>query len=86
MDKVKSLIASGARAATAIREALFSNGLTVAGFAAKYDLPETAVSNAINGNVRATDKLVAALESELGGTADEWRWLLWEAAKPEIAA
>lgn len=86
MDKVKSLIANGARTATAIREALFANDLTVVAFADKYELPEKAVSNSINGNVRATDKLVAALAMELGGTADEWRLLLWEAAKPEIAA
>lgn len=86
MDKVKSLIASGARIPIAIREALFSNGLTVLAFATKYSLPDKAVSNAINGNVRPTDHLIEALVAELGGSADDWRLLLWEAARPEVAA
>lgn len=86
MEKVEKLIEAGARSGVAIRETLFADrSLTIAGFAAKYDLNEKAVSNAINGNVRATDGVLAALVAELGGTADKWRMLLWHAAKPEQA-
>jgi plasmid maintenance system antidote protein VapI len=87
MEKVRKLIEAGARAGVAIRETLFSDrSLTLAGFAAKYELPEKSVSNAINANVRPTDALVEALSTELGGSADEWKMLLWEAARPSVAA
>jgi plasmid maintenance system antidote protein VapI len=86
MEKVKKLIEAGARVGVAIREALLTDrNLTVAGLAEKYSLNEKAVSNAINGNVRATDGVLSALVAELGGTADSWRMLLWHAAKPEQA-
>jgi plasmid maintenance system antidote protein VapI len=83
MDKVNSLIDGGARIPTAVKEALLP--LTLTEFADKHELPRSAVSNAINGNVRATDEMVAALIQELGGTVDDWRNLLWKAGKPESA-
>lgn len=83
MEKVRKLIEAGARCGVAIREALLDRGLTVQTLAAKYDLPEKAVSNSINANVRPTDALVDALVAELGGEPHDWRMLLWEAAKPE---
>jgi plasmid maintenance system antidote protein VapI len=83
MEKVRKLIEVGARPGVAIREILFTDrALTIAGFAMKYELPEKAVSNGINGNVRATEGLCAALANELGGEATEWAALLWEASKP----
>jgi plasmid maintenance system antidote protein VapI len=87
MEKVRRLIEAGARAGVAIREVLLvDRDLTVATFAEKYELPEKSVSNAINANVRPTDALAEALSTELGGTADEWKMLLWEAARPSVAA
>lgn len=83
MLKVKKLVEAGAEIPVAIKQSL---GMTVENFAEKYELPRPSVSNAINGNVRATDDLVAALIAELGGTADEWRLLLWEAGKPVQAS
>lgn len=80
MDKVKKLVRAGASIPTAIKESL---GMSVVDFADKHDLPRAAVSNAINGNVRPSEPLVAALVAELGGTPDDWRLLLWEAARPE---
>ena len=86
MDKVKKLIEAGARIGIAIRESLLDRGLTVATFADKHGVHEKAVSNAINANIRPTDAIITALVEELGGTPDEWKMLLWEAAKPEVAA
>lgn len=83
MLKVKKLMAEGLDIPTAIKGAL---GMTVEAFADKYKLPRPSFSNAINGNVRATDAAIEALVTELGGTAEEWRWLLWEAGKPSQAA
>jgi plasmid maintenance system antidote protein VapI len=86
MEKVEKLIEAGARLGIAIREALLTDrNLTVAGLADKYSLNEKAVSNAINGNIRASDGVVAALVAELGGTPDGWRMLLWKSSKPEQA-
>lgn len=80
MDKVRALVAAGSRIPTAVKEALLP--LTLEELAQKYALPRPAVSNAINGNVRATDDLIGALIEELGGTENEWRVLLWEAGRP----
>jgi plasmid maintenance system antidote protein VapI len=83
MEKVRKLIEAGARTGVAIREALLvDRQLTVAAFAEKHDLPEKSVSNGINGNVRATEALCAALSTELGGEPAEWATLLWNASKP----
>lgn len=86
MEKVKKLIKAGARVGVAIRECLVDRDLTVQTFAAKYGLNEKSVSNSINANVKSTDALVEALSSELGGSPDEWKMLLWQAARPETAA
>jgi plasmid maintenance system antidote protein VapI len=86
VEKVKQMVQSGVSIPTAIKEALSQNGLdSVEAFAAKYRLIRAAVSNHINGNVRPTDETIAALIAELGGTPDEWRELLWLAAKPAAA-
>jgi plasmid maintenance system antidote protein VapI len=86
MEKVKKLIEAGMSIPAAIKEALAQNGLDVSGFAERYQLNRAAASNHINGNVRPTDATIDALVSELGGAADEWRELLWLAAKPEKAS
>ncbi len=83
MEKVKQMVQVGVSIPTAIKEALMQNGLdTVESFAGKHGLIRAAVSNHINGNVRATEDTLSALVAELGGTPDEWRELLWLAAKP----
>jgi plasmid maintenance system antidote protein VapI len=83
MEKVKKLIEAGARIPTAIKESL---PVTLGAFADQHGLNEKAVSNAINGNVRPSDDLIAAFVRELGGTEAEWRELLWLAAKPDAVA
>jgi plasmid maintenance system antidote protein VapI len=83
MDKVKKLIRAGATTATAIKESL---GMRLGEFAEKYALPPTVLSAAINGDRRATDAMIDAFVTELGGTPDEWRFLLWEGAKPKPEA
>lgn len=86
MEKVKKLIEAGMSIPAAIREALVQNGLTVSEFAERHGLNRAAASNHINGNVRPTDDTISALIKELDGTADDWRELLWLAAKPEKAS
>lgn len=79
MEKVKKLIEAGATIQGAIREAI---GIPITQFAEKYNLPRSSVHNHITGHVKASDATVNALVAELGGTPDEWRMLLWEAARP----
>jgi plasmid maintenance system antidote protein VapI len=86
MEKVKKMVEAGSSIPNAIRDALAERGLTISKFAEKYQLNRTATSNHINGNVKATSDTVEALIAELGGTADEWRELLWLAGKPEKAS
>ena len=80
MEKVKKLVELGVSIPNAIKEAL---GMPISEFADRYDIPATVASDVINGGRRATEKHLNALISELGGTEDEWRMLLWEAGKPE---
>jgi hypothetical protein len=80
VDKVKKFLDVGLSIPTAIKEAL---PMSVGAFADKYDIPQTLVSETINGGRRASEKLLAALIAELGGTEAEWRELLWLAGKPE---
>lgn len=82
MDKVQKLIRAGASIPTAVKEAL--SPMTLTEFADKHGLPRPAVSNAINGNISPSDDLVAALVAELGGDPDDWRQLIWQAAKPKV--
>ena len=79
MEKVKKLIDAGLTPADAIKQAL---GIPVTEFADRHSLPRGTTSEAINSIRRATDAQVTALVAELGGTPEEWRHLLWEAAKP----
>lgn len=86
MEKVKKLVEAGASIPAAIKEGLAQAGCpTIADFAAKHGLVRASVANHINGTVRATDDTVAALVAELGGDPDDWRELLWLAAKPARA-
>jgi transcriptional regulator with XRE-family HTH domain len=80
MEKVKALLRAGASASTAVREAL---GCGLAEFARRYDLDRTQVTNAINGVIRPTPAIIAALIAELEGSEEEWRALLWVASKPD---
>lgn len=84
MDKVRRMLEAGVSLPTAIKEALAP--LTVKEFAEKYGRIAPTISAGINGGVRLTDDDLAALVSELGGTADEWRMLLWEHSRPVAAA
>lgn len=86
MEKVKKMVDAGTSIPAAIRQALTDAGLTVSQFAEKYELNRSAISNHINGNVRATPDTIAALVSELGGTPEDWAELLWIAAKPDKAS
>jgi len=80
MDKVKKLHEAGASITSAIKEAL---GMTVSEFALKYEIPQPMVSEAINGTRKPSERTLAALIAELGGTEAEWRELLWEAGRPQ---
>jgi hypothetical protein len=82
MDKVKKLVAAGSSIPTAIKEAL---GGPLSQVAEKYSIAVPDLSAAINGYRRPTDRIVAALIGELGGTEAEWRELLWLAGKPETS-
>lgn len=87
MEKVKKMVEAGSSITAAIKEALAQNGLkTVGEFAEKYSLNRSVASAALNALARPTNDTIAALIAELGGTADEWRELLWLAAKPEKAS
>lgn len=79
MDKVKQLVGAGAPVAGAIKIAL---AMPLSEFADKYNIPRTSVANHVNSNVKASDATIAALVSELGGTPEDWRELLWEAMRP----
>jgi predicted ArsR family transcriptional regulator len=84
--EVRQMIDAGVSIQTAIKEALSKNGLgSITAFAEAHQLNPSAVRNHLGGLVRATDETVAALMAELGGTADEWRELLWMAAKPAVS-
>lgn len=83
MEKVKKLIEAGARVPVAIKEALAP--VTIDQMADKYSVPRTALSTAINSNVKPSDEVINALVSELGGDSLEWRRLLWKAGEPVAA-
>jgi plasmid maintenance system antidote protein VapI len=86
MEKVKQKVAAGVAIPTAISDTLKQEcGLTVEQFAAKHVLNRSTTYEAVNGSRRATDAQIAALIAELGGTADEWKELLWLAGKPDVA-
>ena len=79
------MLEAGVSFATAIKECLLQqpDALTIEAFAAKYaGVSGSTFSAAINGAVRPSDAVIDALIAELGGSAYEWRMLLWEAAKP----
>jgi hypothetical protein len=82
VDKVKRLMEAGADIPTAIKTAL---GMQLIVFADKYEIPRTSANEAINGVRRPSRKVIDALIAELGGTELEWRYLLWEAARPAQA-
>jgi hypothetical protein len=82
MEKVKRMVEAGTSIPTAIKDAL---GMPVAMFARKHRLSRQAANSHINGTVRADELTIAALIEELGGQPDEWRELLWLAARPTKA-
>lgn len=83
MDKVRAMLEAGVSLPTAIKESLAP--LTIKEFAEKYGRLAPQISAVINGGVRASEGDIAALISEFGGTADEWRMLLWEHSRPVAA-
>ena len=82
MEKVKKMVRAGVSIPTAIKEA---HGVPISEFAERHGLVRASVANHINGTVRPTDETIAALIEDLGGSADEWRELLWLASKPITA-
>jgi len=80
MEKVKKLVELGVSIPNAIKQAL---GIPVGEFAVRYDIPQTTASEVINGARRPSEKHLSAFISELGGTEEDWRDLLWRAGKPE---
>ena len=84
---VRQMIDAGAGIATSIKAALERNGIpSVSAFALKYRLNRASVANHLSGFTRPTDGTVNALIAELGGTANDWRELLWLAGKPVATA
>lgn len=79
MDKVNKLIELGVPIPAAIQQAI---GGTLAEFADRHGMPRTTASELVNGARRPSEKQIAALIAELGGTEAEWRELLWQAGKP----
>jgi transcriptional regulator with XRE-family HTH domain len=83
MEKVKKLVELGVPIPVAIKQAI---GVSLGEFAERNEIPMTTVSETINGARRPTERILNALISELGGTEDEWRMLLWEAGKPDASS
>lgn len=79
MNKVKRLIEAGLPIPEAIRGAL---GMPITAFADLHGIPRPQMSLVVNGGLRPTQRHLAALIAELGGSEFEWRVLLWEAGKP----
>lgn len=84
MEKVKKLLASGISLPTAIKALIEPRTLTQ--LAEDHGSNLVSMSKAINGAAAPTDKDIKALVAEFGGTADEWRLLLWEQSKPKSVA
>jgi plasmid maintenance system antidote protein VapI len=79
---VRAMIEVGVRIPTAIREAI---GMTDTAFALKHKRNRQNVASLLNGKRAPTDKDIAALIAECGGTPDEWRNLFFEASRPDSA-
>lgn len=86
MDRVKELLAAGLPLPDAVKTALRERGLSVAGLADKYDFARSITSEQINLDRTPRDEFCAALATELGGRPEDWALLLWQAAKPALAA
>lgn len=87
MNQVKRMMQAGVSLPTAVKEILAQKSppMTLAKFAEDSGRSVTTISNVINGNVKPSDADIDALVAEFGGTPQEWRMLLWEQSKPEIA-
>lgn len=81
MKAVKRLVEAGSPIPGAIKTAL---GMPITEFADKYDLPRGTTSEVVNGSRKPSDEQLKALIAELGGSREEWLWLLWEAGKPDV--
>jgi hypothetical protein len=86
MDRVKELRAAGLPLPDAIKHALREVGLSVTEFADQNELSRSVTSEVLNLDRRPRDGHLRALAKHLGGTAEQWAQLLWEAARPEVAA
>lgn len=84
MDKVKALLAAGARLPAAIKSAL--DPMTLTEFAETHGRSLTTMSKVINGAVQPTAADLEALVKQFGGTPDEWRLLIYEQSRPTVAA
>lgn len=84
MEQVERMVAAGVGFGTAVREALLQQPtpLTLEAFGEKHAVNASAVSAAINGAVKPSRDVLAALAVELGGTPYEWRYAMWRAARP----
>jgi plasmid maintenance system antidote protein VapI len=79
VDKVKKLVRAGSSIPGAIKESL---GESIRAIALKHGRNYNNFADVVNGKRAPTDRDVAALIAELGGTEQEWKELLHEAGRP----
>ena len=84
MEKVKALLAAGARLSSAVQSALGDRSL--AQVALERELNRSNLYSALNGARVPTAREVDALIAELGGSADEWRQLFADAMQKRALA
>lgn len=82
MEKIINLVKAGSTVPGAIKDAL---GIPLTEFADKYHLPRGTTNEVVNLKRVPTDRQLDALVSELGGTPERWRRLLWEGANPAVS-
>jgi DNA-binding phage protein len=84
MRKVKALVGAGASLANAVRDALGER--SIAQLATDRGVSRQNLTSALNGARVPTEREVAALIAELGGSADEWRQLFADAMQKRALA
>lgn len=82
MDRVKNLMAAGASLADAVRVALGDRSIVTV--AAERNLNRSNLSSALSGGRAPTSEEIEAMVAELGGTFEEWREVIAEAAAARV--